>query len=231
MILLLLGACGDAPKPYMDFKDVFKPSLVINAGDAPGRGEGLQVLVHPERAGTCRPLPKLTAEVDGVPLTRLHGKVKGEFEYDRDCYVYEFVADAAALAKRPAKDVNVVKVTDGETTLEAEVQHLFSPRTLRVEGEVKPGAPLVLVWAPGGDTMVEKVQTGVTIRSGERTEIVRELTVTPVDVRFTLPEWAGKDTTAEFIGTAALQPTVSRCGATTCSASRVYTVPPVTLFP
>lgn len=231
MILLLLGACGDAPKPYMEFKDVFKPSLVINAGDAPGRGEGLQVLVHPERAGTCRPLPKLRAEVDGVPLTRLHGKVKGDFEYDRDCYVYEFIADAAALAGRKGGDTSVVKVTDGEFTLEAEILHLFSPRTLRVEGEVKPGGPLVLAWAPGGDVLVEKLPMGVTVRSGGRSETVRELSVTPAEVKLTLPEWAGPDTTVEFIGTAALQPTVQRCTAVGCSASRVYTVPPVPLFP
>lgn len=233
ILVFALTACSDAeePKPYSDFKDVFHPELVVNAGVRVDGTETLQVLVHPERAGVCRDLPKLQANVDGVALTRLHGRVTGEYTYDRDCLVYEFEGNDALIRALPKQADDVVTVTDGETTVSVTVHNLFGARTLVLQGKAVAGQDAVLKWSPGGDRLVPKVPVGLTFRSGGRTETVRDLKLSVDDVTFKVPDWLGPDATAEFIGTVGVQPTFTACTAFTCDASRTYTVPPVPLFP
>ncbi len=227
MILFLL-ACEDAPK-YDKFADVFEPSLTVNAGAVPPNGERLQVLVNPARVGQCRALPELTANVDGVVMTRLHGKVEKEsYGYDRDCSVYEFELDASGIASRPVGEKSVVTVTDGVTTLALETKHLFAPRTLAVQGEVAAGGEVVLRWSPGGDVIATENSFAIELVVGEEKRRVAPVTVTVEEVRFTLPADVHGPVTAELLGTAGIAPPLVACnGAKTCSVSRVFLVPPV----
>lgn len=233
MILLLALACGgeEEPKPFQDFKDVFHPVLVVNAGALPDQGEAIQVFVHPDRSGACRTLDKLTANVDGVPLTRLHGRVPGENGYDRDCMVYEFTADTEALKKRPDSVDGTVTVTDGVTTISSTTKNLFGPRSLEAE-PITPDGKVRLRWVPGGDTLSKAVKPSVILRGVFKEVVLRApaLVVTPEAVEFTLPAEAAGEMTAELTGTLAIQPTVTACvGAFRCESSRAYVVPPVSL--
>jgi hypothetical protein len=231
--LLSLLACGDEePAPYQDFKDVFEPVLVMNAGDVPGKGETLQVFVHPERAGVCRPLPKLTANVDGVPLTRLHGKVPGEKGYDRDCMVYEFTADAETLAKRTAGPDATVTVTDGVTSISGSAKNLFGPRVLEQDGPIGADRKLRLRWVPGGDRVDPAMKPALELKGGFKTQLLKppELVLTPEAVEVVLPAEVSGAFTAEFTGTLSMQPSTTACtGAHRCEATRVYVVEPVKL--
>lgn len=212
----------------MEFKDVFNPILVMNAGKLPERGEVLQVLVHPELGGTCRPLPALRADVDGVPLTRLHGKVEGPEGYERDCMVYEFMADAATLAKRSGDDATIT-VTDGKTSLVGTVRNLFGERRLEPEA-VGADGKLRLRWVPGGDRVVGGVAASLTLSGAFPPIHVKDPELSAEAVSFALPEAAKGTVLVEFKGTLAIQPTVTACtGALRCEASRAYTVPPVSI--
>ena len=231
MVLAWLVACEEAPK-YDKFADVFEPSLTVNAGAVPPRGESLQVLVHPARVGVCRPLPELKATVDGVPLERLHGKVEMDtYSYDRDCNVYEFSLDTAGLAARPAGERSVVTVTDGVTTLSLETRNLFAPRSLAVVTDpVVAQGEVVLRWSPGGDVIAAESNFAVELVGEAGKWRVVPTAVTPQDVRFTLPADARGELTAEFLGSKAISPPLLACtGAKTCQVSRVFLPAPVRL--
>ncbi len=227
MILFLL-ACEEAPK-YDKFADVFEPSLTVNAGAVPPNGERLQVMVNPARVGQCRALPELSANVDGIAMTRLHGKVEKEsYSYDRDCSVYEFELDAAGITSRPAGERSVVTVTDGVTTLSLETKNLFAPRTLAVQGEVTAGGEVVMRWSPGGDVIAPENSFAIELTVGEEKRRIAPVTVTAEEVRFTMPPDVHGPVKAELLGTAAISPPLVACnGAKSCSVSRVFLVPPV----
>ncbi|MBM4369305.1 MAG: hypothetical protein FJ102_24040 [Deltaproteobacteria bacterium] len=227
-MILFLIACEDAPK-YDKFADVFEPSLTVNAGAVPPNGERLQVLVNPARVGQCRALPELTANVDGIAMTRLHGKVEKEsYSYDRDCSVYEFELDTASIASRPAGEKSVVTVTDGVTTLSLETRNLFAPRTLALAGEVSAGGEVVLRWSPGGDVIATENSFAVELVAGEDKRRITPVTVTPEEVRFAIPADVHGPVTVELLGTAAIAPPLVACtGAKSCSVSRVFLVPAV----
>ena len=233
ILVFTLLACGTEENPYSHFKDVANPSLVVNAGDVPPGGQRLQVLVHPELSGVCRPLPELKADIDGVPLTRLHGKFDdGKFAYDRDCNVYEFVADAALLARLAPRPDNVVTVTDGATTVSLTAVGLFVKPTLTPPAEpVAAGGVVTLPWVPGGDAVDKTVPVSVhlTPETGEAVE-GKDVKATAESVAFTLPEGLTGPVSADLWGTAAFTPKVTACtGAVSCSASRAFLLDPIKL--
>lgn len=235
--LLTLFACGEEKK-FDQFADVYQPALTVNAGETEPRGKRVQVLVHPAREGVCRPLPELRADVDGVPLTRLHGKVdNGSFKYDRDCFVYEFEGDAAFVAKVAGKPSNTVTVTDGVTTVSLTARNLFAESGLTVEtAEPKAGAEVALTLAPGDDLLDASVPISVSIvrvepppAEGEKAVVV-PATATPGSVRFTVPAELSGVVAVDLMGTRAWGPEVTACtGTQSCSASRTFVAPTVRL--
>lgn len=238
-LLLLLAACEEpAPPPAPQIKDVFRPILVVNTGNTREKGEFIQVFLHPEQDVGCTAIPDLHAEVDGVPLTRLHGKAKsGEREYDRDCNVFEFTAAGPELAALAAKPSSKVTVSDGSSVVSATWNDLFAPRVLTpVKAKVKRGEAVELTWSPGRDTLMQKTAFSVLLTGGGKERYLdgSALEVTPGHVRFTVPPDLDKaftgPVTLTFRGTLGLQPTRTACEwAIDCQVSRVYTVPDVSL--
>lgn len=226
-----LLACGTAENPYVHLADVANPSLVVNAGDLPPEGQRLQVLVHPELAAVCRPIPELKADIDGVELKRLHGKYDdGKYAYDRDCNVYEFVADAAVIAKLPPKAENVVTVTDGTTTISLTAAGLFVKPVLSAPAAPVPaGSGVSLAWTPGGDTVDTTVPVSVQLQAeGAEAVAATGVKATGAAVEFTVPVELSGPVTASLYGTAAFTPPVSKCvGAVSCSASRAFLLDPL----
>lgn len=228
----LLLACGEAENPFIHLADVANPTLVVNAGDVPPAGQRIQVLVHPELSGVCRELPDLTANVDGVALKRLHGKYDdGTYSYDRDCNVYEFVGDAAALAKVPAGPQNVVTVTDGITTISLTAAGLFAKPALVAPPEpVAAGSLVTLPWVAGGDVVNPAIVVGVRLTpQGEgQVQTVKEVKATSASIAFSVPEGISGTWMADIFGTSAFAPPVSNCvGAVHCEASRAFLLDPL----
>lgn len=239
LLLLLLTACEEpAPPPAPQIKDLFRPMLVVNTGNTLDKGEFIQVFLHPEQDVGCTAIPTLTATVDGVALTRQHGKVKsGEREYDRDCNVFEFTAAGPEIAALATKPTSRVTVGDGTSEVSASWNDLFAPRTLTpVKTKVKRGESVELTWSPGRDTLMEKTAFSILLSGGGKERYLdgAALEVTPGHVRFTVPEDLDKaftgPVTLSFRGTLGLQPTRTACEwAIDCQVSRAYTVPDVPL--
>ena len=239
MIFFLLLACGlEPPPPPPALKMVLRPVLVVNTGSTGITGETVQVFVHPEQAGPCLPVPTLTATVDGVALTQLHGKVKRNgYDYDRDCDVYEFVLEHPLA---PSPEVSVIEVGDGEVAIRAEIPALFTPRTLGVPSDpattYQRGDEVHLTWTPPGDVVAKDADIGIELRAGEESRFLGKSAVrhTGGEVVFTLPAdlppaWSGP-VTVEFRGSLDVQPAVRTCTwAVTCQVSRTYVVEPVTI--
>ncbi len=230
IMLLSLFACSTEEEevPFSNFADIFEPGLTVNAGEIPPGGKRLQVLVSPAREGACRALPKIRADIDGVPLTRLHGKVdNGAFKYDRDCFVYEFEGNAELIAKVSAKPENVVTVTDGVTTLSLTATNLFVETTMVVEsGKVVAGAEVVLKLVPGGDLVDTTVPVSVDIRAEGQDLASVTAVVTADRLTFAMPADRKGNVSVDLMGTRAFQPILSACvGTKSCSASRAFLVP------
>lgn len=237
MLLALLLACAEPPKPPPTIPDLWRPILRVNAGAAPGRPARVDVYFHPEEVGSCQPIPGIAAAVDGVPLTRLHGKVdQGGYQYDRDCNVFEFTAAVDAVRGHAQGGRSKVTVTDGTTTATAEIEHLLDERSLALvsPGPFARGEVVTLAWTPGGNVVDPKGRYGVTLRAGDDEVFVTPVTVLADTVQFTvpadLPEAYTGTVTAEFVGTAGVQPKVVGCvWAAACEVSLTYLVPPVAL--
>lgn len=231
MSLLMLLACGEEKK-FDQFADVYQPQLTVNAGELETTGKRVQVLVNPEREGVCRALPELRADVDGVPLTRLHGKFdNGSFKYDRDCFVYEFEGDAAVIAKVAGKPTNTVTVTDGVTTVSLTGRNLFSDTTLAVASPApKAGAEVVLAITPPDDLVDPKVPVSVRVTPEGGTAVVVPAVAAPGTVTFTLPPDVHGPVALDLMGTRAWGPEVTVCtGSPSCSASRTFVAPTLRL--
>ncbi|MSQ02846.1 MAG: hypothetical protein EXR71_13300 [Myxococcales bacterium] len=229
LLLTLLG-CSTVEEevPFSNFADIFEPGLTVNAGEIPPGGKRLQVLVSPAREGACRALPKLRADLDGLPLTRLHGKVDhGAFKYDRDCFAYEFEGKADLIAQVSGKPENVITVTDGVTTLSLTATNLFVETTMVVESAtVRAGADVTLRLVPGGDVVDAAVPVAIDIHAEGR-DLVSVAAVVAGDL-LTVPMPAGSKgkATLDLMGTRAFQPVVTTCvGTRSCSASRAFIVP------
>lgn len=235
IVLVSLLACDGTPpeKPYNKFVDVFEPILTVNAGNMPPRGPRVQVIAHAKLASVCRELPELKADINGVPLQRLHGKVDdGVYVYDRDCNIYEFEGDAALIARLPPAEESVITVTDGVTSISTKTRHLFAQPKLTVEkAEVSLGSEVVMRWSPGGDTV--NVAAAVTVsltQSGAEPIVVSEVKATAETLTFTLPPDLKGDVLVDLYGTRAFNPPVLACvGATTCEVSRAFVTEPVHL--
>ncbi len=233
MIAFLL-ACADGPEvvPFNTFADVHQPQLEINAGNLAPRGRRIQVFVHPELEGVCRALPDLRASVDGVPLTRLHGKYDdGNLRYDRDCFVYEFEGLADVVGKVAANPDNVVTVSDGITTLAATVHQLFSePRFEGPTAPVAAGSEVVLTLVPAGDNVDPTVVVSVDLTVEGSPKLSVPAAAAKDGIRFTLPADVHGAVSVEVFGTLAYNPPVTACVvAAKCSASRVFVAPPMAL--
>ncbi len=233
-LLSLLG-CDSTPeeKPFNHFVDVYQPILTVNAGDTPARGPRLQVLAHAELVGACRELPELRADVNGVQLTRLHGKVEdGNYVYDRDCNVYEFEGNAALIAALPPSELQVITVTDGVTSVSTTTRNLFAKPALTVENpKVAAGSEVVLKWVPGGDVVNEKAPVSVSLKPAEADAIVvTEVKATAESITFTLPSDLKGDVSVDLRGTRAFNPPVVACTSkTACEVSRAFVIEPLTL--
>ncbi len=233
--LLSLLACDSTPeeKPFNHFVDVYNPILTVNAGDTPARGPRLQVLAHAELVGACRELPELRADVNGVQLTRLHGKVEdGNYIYDRDCNVYEFEGDSALIAALPPSDLQVITVTDGVTSVSATTRNLFTKPALTIENpKVAAGSEVTLKWMPGGDVVNEKAPVSVSLNAAEADAIlVTEVKATAESITFTLPSDLKGDVSVDLRGTRAFNPPVVACTSlTACEVSRAFVIEPLTL--
>lgn len=231
ILLLALLGCAEEKK-FDQFADVFEPALTVNAGELEPHGKRLQVLVHPEREGVCRALPELRADIDGVALTRLHGKVStGAFKYDRDCFVYEFEGDAALLAKVAGKPTNTVTVTDGVTTVSLTARNLLADTALVVETvEPKAGGEVVLKLSPGDDRVDASVPVSVELRAEGATAVSIPAVATPDTVTFTAPADLTGPFQLDLMGTRAWGPEVTVCtGTQKCSASRTFVAPTLSL--
>ena len=234
MLLLSLLACEgeDAPKKFDAFEYVFQPALSANAKGLGSRPDRLQVLVYPERQGQCRKLPTLRAEVDGVALTRLHGVFDdGVYRYDRDCFVYEFEIDVAALGPAAAKPSLTVQVTDGETTLALTARNLLaeSRATVRTEAP-KAGGEVVLALEPADDTIDPKAGVDVRLTPAEGAPVRVPAKATPDTLTFTVPEGMSGPVDVDVMGTRAWMPPVTECvRAHVCTASRDFVYPTVRL--
>ncbi len=232
--LLTLLACSTVEEevPFSNFADIFEPALTVNAGEIPPGGKRLQVLVSPAREGACRALPKIRADVDGVPLRRLHGKVNdGSFKYDRDCFVYEFEGNAELIAKVSGKPENVVTVTDGVTTLSLTAKNLFVETAMVVESEtVVGGAEVALKLVPGGDVFDATVPVSIDIHT-EGQELASVTAVVAGDrLTFAMPADRKGAATLDLMGTRAFGPVVTSCvGTKSCAASRAFIVPTLTV--
>lgn len=220
-------------------KDLWRPHLRVNVGAPLGQPETVRVFFHPEEIGACQNIAGIAATVDGVPLTRLHGRVREKgYDYDRDCNVFEFEAPLSAVAGRAVEGISRVEVTDGESTAVMEVANLFADRALvpTTPGPYARGETITLRWQPGGDTIDPKFRFALLLRANGDEKVVggEAVGVTPESVRVTLPldlpaSWVGP-VDAEFVGTGGVQPTVKRCvWAVDCQANRVYTLPKLTL--
>ena len=226
--LVTLLACDGTPpeRPYNKFVDVFEPILTVNAGNMPPRGSRVQVIAHAKLASMCRELPELKADINGVPLTRLHGKVDdGVYVYDRDCNIYEFEGDAAFIARLPASEESVVTVTDGVTSISTKTRHLFAQPKLTVEKpEMSAGSEVVMRWSPGGDVVNVGAAVTVSLTQADAEPIVvKEVKASAETITFTLPPELKGDVQVDLYGTRAFNPPVLTCvGATTCEVSRVF---------
>lgn len=224
-----LFACEPAPEPFMDLVDVYQPTLTVNYSERRDQGPKLQVLLNPARAGVCRPLPELKADIDGVALTRLHGNFKDEnFEYNRDCNVYEFEGDAALLAKRAGAPDAVVTLTDGKTSYSVKVKNLLVPRTLRVEGVLVAGQEGVFRIEPPGDIVGEKPVFQLLFVAGETKNKVDAQWIDG-GIHAVVPADIHGDVTVEWFGTGFVQPSFEACTATLCTASRTVVAAPFTV--
>lgn len=221
-----LFACEPAPEPFMDLVDVYQPTLTVNYSERREQGPKLQVLLNPARAGVCRPLPELKGDVDGVPLTRLHGNFQDEnFQYNRDCNVYEFEADAAVLGKRAEAPDAVVTLTDGKTSYSVKVKNLFVPRTLRVEGALVAGQEGVFRIEPPGDIVGDKPVFQLLFAAGE-TKTKVEAPWIDGGIHAVVPADIHGEATVEWFGTGFVQPSLEACTATLCTASRTVVAAP-----
>lgn len=235
LTLLALHACDTTPeeKPFNHFVDVYQPILTVNAGDTPARGPRLQVLAHAELVGACRELPELRADVNGVQLKRLHGKVEdGNYVYDRDCNVYEFEGDAAWIAALPPSELQVITVTDGVTSVSATTRNLFAKPALTIENPaVAAGSEVVLKWAPGGDVVNEKAPVSVSLKAADLDAIVlTDVKATAESITFTLPAELKGEVSVDLRGTRAFNPPVVACTSLSkCEVSRAFVIEPVTL--
>lgn len=234
MILALLLACSDTPEavPFNTFADVHQPLLEINAGNLAPRGRRVQVFVHPELEGVCRALPELQAKLDGIPLTRLHGKYDdGTTRYDRDCFVYEFEGLADVIDQVAAKSDNVITVSDGVTTVAATVHQLFAEP--RFEGPAEPvaaGSEVLLELVPAGDQVDSTVVVSVELKQEGGAPVSVPAVASAEGVRFTLPAGLSGAVGAEVFGTLAYSPPVTACVvASKCTASRVFISPAASL--
>lgn len=232
--LLTLLACGEEPEPPPPgMRLMMRPILALNTGVAgPEGGEKAVAFLHPEQLGPCQKFEP-TFTLDGVPMTRLHGKVQGEFNYNRDCNVFEYALDPATGVGTGPQSTLVV--TDGKDTARMVVDNLFAPRTVTPEqATAKAGEEVVLRWSPATDVYDGKGVLGVTLRrEGEEPVVVRGADVAWVDgtVRFKLPaDLAPGPLAVEFQGTAFVQPRVAACEwVVRCDQARTYTVAPTTL--
>lgn len=232
--LLTMMACGEGPAPPPPgMRLMMRPILALNTGVAgPGGPEKAVAFLHPEQLGPCQKFEP-TFTLDGVPMTRLHGKVTGQFRYDRDCNVYEYALEpATGVGGGPT---STLVVTDGVDTARMVVDNLFAPRTLAPEkATAKPGEEVVLRWSPATDVYDGKGVLGVTLtREGEEPVAVRGADVRFADgaVRFTLPaDIAPGPLGVEFQGTAFVQPHVAACEwVVRCDLTRTYTVAPASI--
>lgn len=239
MSWFLLLACADPVPPPPMMKDLWRPYLRVNVGAPLGEPEAVRVYFHPEEIGGCQDIQSIRASFDGVPLTRLHGKVQEKgYDYDRDCNVFEFEAPLAAVAGKAAEGVSRVEVTDGEVTAVLEATDLTVTRRLVAAspGPYARGETVELRWEPAGATVDPRTAFGVKLRAQGNERLVggAAVVVTPEAVRVTLPaelsdNWVGP-VELDFVGTSGVQPTVRRCAwAVECAVNRLYTVPPVTI--
>lgn len=229
---LLLVACGEPPEvPKQSMKLMMRPVLGLNTGvPKAGAPEKVVVLFHPEQMGPCHPIPVVTAKLDGVELTRLHGTVITEtMRYNRDCNVFEFELTPWTA---PAGPTSTLEVTDGESTARMIVDGLFTPRTVTpASPTVAVGGEVVLTWAPATDVFSPKPDMSVLLtREGEPTRTVNA-TAEAGTIRFTLPPEVGPGPlSVEVTGTRFVQPHVAQCDwVVACTVSRAYTVAPVTI--
>jgi hypothetical protein len=211
----------------MDLVDVYQPTLTANYSERPLKGPHLQVLLSPAHAGVCRPIPALKASIDGVELTRLHGRfTDANFDYDRDCNVYEFEADAAALAKRAVAADGVVSMFDGTATYSVTVKNLFVPRTLRVEGVLQAGKEATMRIVPRGDIVAENPTFQIELSQGDWKERLPAAWLNG-GIHFVVPEGKSGDFSLQWLGSSFVQPKVENCAASLCTASRTAPADPL----